>query len=70
MNATDRAALVVEPVPVDAQGVPALACAIREQGQWRTAWLIGTRKDPFGEPYPTARAAAAAARFINERGAA
>lgn len=68
MNGSDRTALASVSVPVDPQGLPALACVIREQGQWRTAWLLGTRKEPFGEPYPTAREAAAASRFLNERG--
>jgi len=66
MNASQRATLDSLPRLVDVAGMPALACAIREGGEWKTAWLIGTRKQAFGEPYPSARAAADAAHYLNE----
>lgn len=67
MNAATRDTLDREPVPVDHTGLAALACAVYEGGKWCTAWLIGTGKHPFGQPYPSARAAADAARYLNER---
>lgn len=66
MNAVDRAALDAVPVPRDAAGELAICCAIRVGGEWRTAWLIGTRKEPFGPAYPSVKAVAAASRHINE----
>ena len=66
MNASQRASFDTIPHLVDAAGMPALACAIREGGEWRTAWLIGTRKQAFGAAYPSARAAADAAHYLNE----
>ena len=67
MNATDRAALASEPVPVDEQGYTGRACVVKEDGVWRTAWLVSTHKSTFGKPYGSAREAAAASRWLNER---
>lgn len=69
MNATDRAAMAAEPVPVDEQGNVGRACVVKEAGEWRTAWLVGTHKEPFGPAYDSARQAAAASRWLNERAA-
>lgn len=69
MNAAERAALDEIPVPV-ANGQAGRACVVIVGGGWYVAWLNGTTKQPFGAPYPTARAAAAASRHLNERGGA
>lgn len=67
MRADARAALDAEPVPVAPSGAPARACVTMVDGAWRTAWLIGVTKEPFGLPYATARAAAAASHYLNDR---
>lgn len=69
MNAGDRALLDEVPVPV-ADGEAGRACVVSTDAGWRTAWLVGTMKDPFGPVYPTARAAAAASRHLNARAGA
>jgi len=68
MNTGTRQALDAVPVPVDEQG-PVRVMVIVRDGAWRTAWgYDGCRRpEPFGDPYPTARAAADAARHLNER---
>lgn len=66
MNAATRAVLNAEPVPASPLGL-ARACIVFHDGEWRTAWLAGTEKQPFGEGCGTAREAAAAASYINER---
>ena len=70
MNAIGRASLDATPIPVSPDGSLALCCAIREGGDWRTAWLIGTGKHAFGPAYPTAKAAARASTYLNETRAA
>lgn len=69
MNATTRHDLDSIPIPVDEYG-PIRCMAIGRNGQWRTAWgMSGGRKpEPFGEPYASAKDAARASRYINERG--
>jgi hypothetical protein len=70
MNALDRAALAAEPVPV-VEGKPG-RCGIgydHAKGAWFTYWLVGLTRQRFGKPYATAREAAAASRWLNERSA-
>ena len=70
MNATDRSVLDATPIPASPDGSLALCCAIRDGGEWRTAWLVGTGKHAFGPAYPTAKAAARASAYLNESRAA
>lgn len=69
MNATTRADLDAVPIPVDEQG-PVRCMAILREGTWRTAWgFDGCRRpEVFGEPYASAKEAAAASRHLNARG--
>lgn len=69
MNATDRARLDLEPVPVDEAGVPAMSKVIVGPSGWRTAWTIGRRVEPYGPVYADVKLAIAASRHVNERGA-
>jgi hypothetical protein len=68
MNTTARASLDATPVPVEG-GQPATACVVHTADGWRTAWLTGVRKELFGPTYATARLAAEASRYLNERAA-
>jgi hypothetical protein len=67
VNTATREVLAAEPVPVDERGSAGTACVVYEDGAWRTAWLVGTRKTTFGPPFDSARQAAAASRWLNER---
>lgn len=68
MNATMRAALLAEPVPMQQPGQPAASCVVRTDAGWQLAWLIGLSKQPFGPTFSTAREAAQASLQLNERG--
>lgn len=69
MNAAARNALAEIPIVVE-EGHPVRVVVALREGGWYTAWARdgGRRKEPFGQPYATAREAAAAARLLNERG--
>jgi hypothetical protein len=55
------------PVPVE-NGIPAQCCVVLREGRWRTAFLMPDGdKQPFGQPYPTAAAAARASLKVNEQ---
>ena len=66
MNAVARADLDREPVPVS-EGYPAEPGVQFDGSAWRTYWLVGTAKHPFGPAYPSAREAIAASRYLRGR---
>jgi len=69
MSHATRAGVDLEPIPVDENGM-VRAVVTEDTSGWRTSWGFdgGRRKEPFGLPHPTARAAADAAGRINARG--
>lgn len=69
MSNAVRASIDYEPIPVDEHGM-VRAVVTADASGWRTSWAFdgGRRKEPFGLPHPTARAAADVAGRINARG--
>jgi hypothetical protein len=69
VNTATREALAAAPVPVDEAGRPG-RCGVGKDdasGLWYTYWLVGLVRQRFGKPYASAREAAAASRWLNER---
>jgi hypothetical protein len=68
MNAVVRASLSMLPVPVE-DGRPVQCVVILRNALWRTAWGMDGCRQPeaFGPVYESAREAAKASHYLNER---
>lgn len=61
----------LERIPLEVEGgaIVRVCATTDDAGQWRLAWMRdgGRRKEAFGDPFPSAKAAAKAAAVVNER---
>lgn len=57
------------PLEVEGGSFVRVCATIDDAGQWRLAWMRdgGRRKEIFGEPFPSPRAAARASARLNGR---